>query len=256
MATETFLRRMTAAVPDLASKIDAVAVHMYWATAADDLRALSLTAGWLDDAGLGDESIVVSEYGWRSGGQAGALSEAQRAQMIRDSSDSLARTNCGVVGIYPHNWISPRLDAANPEDWYGLADPLTGAPLASGVAYAEVINSYKHGSASEQPTLDVCHADAPVPVAADTAGPQDTVKRRSPMRSRPVLFTVAATDPAGVAKIQYRLDGRAWKTTTGAVTVRRPGSTKHQVDARAFDRLGNVSESSRLRWRLRPRHAH
>lgn len=255
MATQTFLGRMTAAVPNLAAKIDAVAIHLYWAAPADDLRALSLVEGWLDDAGLGDESIVVSEYGWRSGGAAGALSEVQRAQMIRDSSDSLARTNCNVVGIYPHNWISPRLDTANPEEWYGLADPLTGAPLASGVAYADVITSYKHGSASQQPTLDVCQADGPAPVAADTTGPQITVKRRSPMRSRPVRFAVAATDPAGIAKIQYRLDGRGWRTTTGTVTVRRPGSTRHHVDARAFDSLGNVSASSRLRWRLHPRHA-
>jgi hypothetical protein len=248
MATQTFLRRMTAAVPNLASKIDAVAVHIYWATPADDLRALSLTAGWLDDAGLGEESIVVSEYGWRSGGAAGALSEEQRAQMIRDFSDSLARTNCNVVGIYPHNWIGPRLDATNPEDWYGLADPLTGAPLASGVAYAGVINSYEHGSASQQPTLDVCDADGPAAVAADTTGPQITVKRRSPMRSRPVVFAVAATDPAGVADVQYRLDGRAWTTTTGAIRIKR--RRWHRVEARAFDGYGNVGTATALRLRI------
>jgi hypothetical protein len=202
MATKTFLSRMTAAVPNLASKIDAVAVHTYWATPADDLRALSLVEGWLDDVGLGSEALVVSEYGWRSGGPAGALSEPQRAQMTRDYSDDLARTNCNVVGIYPHNWISPRLDAANPEDWYGLADPLTGAPLASGVAYADVIGSYKYGSASQQPTLDVCQADVPPPGAASLD------------RTPPVLSSSAAAhfeySASGAASWQCRVDQGAF----------------------------------------------
>jgi hypothetical protein len=245
MATETFLRRMVAAVPDLASRIDAVAVHTYWATPADDLRALSLVDNWLDRVGLGNESLIVSEYGWRSGGPAGAVSEAQRALMIRDYSDSLARTDCNVIGIYPHSWITPRLDPANPEHWFGLADPQTGAPLAAGVAYAGVVDSYEHGSASQQPTLDVC--------AGDTAGPEVNLSR-SNRHARPVTFVVDATDPGGVVKMQYRLDDGDWRPTKGTIRIKRSGNAKHTLRARAFDSSGNVSAVSRLRWRLHARH--
>jgi hypothetical protein len=272
MATSTFLARMTAAVPNLAARIDAVALHTYWATPADDLRALSLTEGWLDQVGLGDERLIVSEYGWRSGGPVGALTEEQRAQMIGEYTDSLARTNCDLIGIYPHSWISPRADTANPEHWYGLADPLTGAPLASGVAYGEVVESYEHGSASDKPRLDVCEPDpsAPTQPAAppdagssgpadpaglrDAAGPAVTVKRRSHRHATPVRFTLVATDPDGIARIEYRLDGRRWRASAGAVRIRRPGSGAHLLEARAFDRAGNVGEISSRRWRLHRGH--
>ena len=180
MATKRFLERMTAAVPDLGSRIDAVAVHTYWATPAANLRALGLVEGWLDDVGLGQESLVVSEYGWRSGGPAGALEEVERAQMIAEYTDSLTRTNCKVVGIFPHDWITPRINAADPEHWYGLADPLTGAPLASGVAYANTIDAHKTFRRPAARPLDTCHAAVgeettpavdPSEPAVDRAGP-------------------------------------------------------------------------------------
>lgn len=260
MATKRFLERMTAAVPGLGSRIDAVAVHTYWATPAANLRALGLVEGWLDDAGLGDESLVVSEYGWRSGGPAGGLAEGERAQMIADYTDSLtrlARTDCRIVGIFPHDWITPRVNTADPEHWYGLADPLTGAPLASGVAYADTIDAYENRTAAQQPTPDTCHpatAEEPPP-PVDVTGPEVSIRRRSKAGVKPVTFALTASDPAGVSALEYRLDGRAWRSTTGKVKMKRPGSRRHVIAARAVDGSGNTGNATSLAWRLRPARA-
>jgi hypothetical protein len=198
MSTRTFLERMTAAEPELASRIDAVAVHTYWETPADNLRALGLVEGWLDGVGLGSEELIVSEYGWRSGGPLGALTEALRATRTREYTDSLARTNCKIAGVFPHSWITPRLNALNPEHWFGLADPLTGAPLASGLAYGDVIDSFVNGSAGEQPTLDVCEPDVPPPGSGGF-----TVKPPVLSASASARFEYTAT---GTASWRCRLD--------------------------------------------------
>jgi hypothetical protein len=47
------------------------------------------------------------------------------------------RSNCLVSSIAPHTWITEESDPDNPEHWFGIADPLTGAPYESGAAYFE-----------------------------------------------------------------------------------------------------------------------
>jgi hypothetical protein len=231
MATKTFLSRIIGAVPDLARRIDAVAVHTYWATPADDLQALSLVETWLDEVGLGHEPLIVSEYGWRTGETAGALSEETRARMIGQLADALARTNCGVIGEYPHNWISPRLDSANPEDWFGLADPLTGAPFASALVYSGVIDSYVNGSASTWPSLDVCTPDPPPPGPA-----RFSVTPPASSGYSSADFAYTATD---AASWECRLDGAAWSScAAGGTHLAGLADGAHTFAARAVNASG------------------
>jgi hypothetical protein len=240
MKTRAFIQRMSAAEPELASKVDAVALHTYWDTPDDNLRALSLVEGWLDEFGLGRERLVVSEYGWRSGGLGGIL-EGSRAPMMRDYTDKLARTNCGVTQIFPHSWITPRINGTNPEDWFGMAEPLTGAPMPTGIAYAEAIESYRSGSASEQPTLDVCSPDPAVPGA-----PALTAKPANPSTSASARFEYSES---AASTWRCRLDQQGWEPCPAAgKDVSGLGDGTHTFAVQAVNSLGEAGPETTYEW--------
>jgi hypothetical protein len=67
-----------------------------------------------------------------------------------------SHTNCDVVAFGVHSWVTAQSDPGNPEDWYGLADPLTGKPNESGRAFAAAIKAA--GSTQPGPTGPAAHA--------------------------------------------------------------------------------------------------
>jgi hypothetical protein len=138
LSAAEFLRRLIAAEPALAREIPAVAVHLYAPTESLVLQELRLYRQGMVSAGLGRTPIIVNEIGWHTSGPHDSrfASETERAVLIRGIVSVSRRTNCGVVAFGVHSWVTAQTDPADPEDWYGLADPATGAPNPSGLAYA------------------------------------------------------------------------------------------------------------------------
>ena len=138
-----FLRRMIAADPPLDHETPAVGVHLYGPNPNIDLLELRAYRQALDGAGLRNTPMLVNEAGWHTLGPHDAryASPADRAAFIRQLAAISRQTDCNLVGFGVHAWVTAQQDPSNPEDWYGLADPVTGAPNASGLAYAAGIRA-------------------------------------------------------------------------------------------------------------------
>jgi hypothetical protein len=104
--------------------------------------------------------MIADEVGWYTQGAAGPMltTQAERATQIASVANQFWRTDCGLQGVAPYSWITMQQDPLNSEDWYGLADPTTGAPNASGLAYGQQIRLAlgQGSSAPPQGTLPVC----------------------------------------------------------------------------------------------------
>jgi hypothetical protein len=163
METGEFLRRMTQEVPTLPDKVDAVAIHLYDLDPDGDISLIGWLRSKMAASGLGGESILVTEYGWHTRGGAGSVPEALRAELLTDFTNQAPRLNCDVIGIAPHAWVTAEQDPANPENWWGIADPATGAPYASGQAYADQVALFEGNGGAPAPrqTIPVC--DRPLP---------------------------------------------------------------------------------------------
>lgn len=133
-----FLKRMITADPPLAHQIPAVAIHLYAPSTSLVLSELRLYRQAMAAAGLGTTPMIVNEFGWHTLGPHDSryAPEPERAARIRQLTEVSRETNCNLVGFGVHAWVTAQTDPANPEDWYGLADPGTGAPNESGRAYA------------------------------------------------------------------------------------------------------------------------
>lgn len=156
MTAATFVAGLVAADPGLRGGIDAVGVHPYGTTPDAVLEAVGRFRAALHDSGLADVPMVANEFGWATLGLSPALPpvpEATRARYLPDAASDLARTDCGLLGEAPHTWISAQRNPAATVDWYGLADPATGAPSGSALAYGKAVHALESGP---QPGLGPC----------------------------------------------------------------------------------------------------
>ena len=159
-ASAAFLRRMVAARPKLARKIDMVGVHAYGAQTEGVLRGLARQRAAVDASPLAGKPLAYNEVGWYTSGVGAqpAVSDEQRAAYLAEVTDAVARSNCGIQAFAPHTWITREQDPQNLEDWYGIADPGTGDPYASGSAYLDQALLFE-GRGSEPPptqTAAIC----------------------------------------------------------------------------------------------------
>jgi hypothetical protein len=156
----SFLSGMVAADPSLAGSIPAVAIHPYAATAADSLGVVAQFRQAMRNAGMANTPMIADEIGWYTQGADGPLlmTDAQRANQMATVANRFWRTDCGLEGLAPYSWITLQQDPLNSEQWYGLADPVTGAPNQSGLAYGEQIRLAlgQGNSAPPQDTLKAC----------------------------------------------------------------------------------------------------
>src|SRR3954451_20543055 len=156
----SFLSRMTAADRTLASSIPAVAVHPYAGSAPDALQTIAKFRRAMRGAGMPDTPMIANEIGWYTQGAVGNLlvNEQQRSDLISTVANQFWRLDCGVTGLAPYSWITHEQDLTNSEDWYGLADAVTGAPHQSGLAYGQQIRLALGQGSSPPPsgTLRVC----------------------------------------------------------------------------------------------------
>ncbi len=163
MATGRFLARMVAARPALTGLIDSVAVHLYDADPDVNVSLLGWTRARLDEIGMSDASIFISEFGWHTAGDGEALSEEARAEAYHALVDQLPRTDCDVDGLAAHNWFSAESDPNSPDDWFGLADPVTGALYPAGEAYRDALAVFEGRGPAPAPRtiIGVCGRPAP-----------------------------------------------------------------------------------------------
>ncbi len=159
MATDTFLQRLLQAEPALAGLVDTVGIHLYEPDPADNLSLLGWLRRTLGGVGLGDAELLITEFGWSTVGP-GSVSEADRAENYREFLRILPRTDCGLSGIAPHSWFTFESDVADPEHWFGITDPQTAQPYASGAAFAEMVKWWAGLGATPAPrdVLSVCNA--------------------------------------------------------------------------------------------------
>jgi hypothetical protein len=158
-----FLSRMTRAVPSLPSKVDAVAIHLYDQDPDGDISLIGWLRSKMAAAGLGASSILVTEYGWHTQGGPGSIPEDLRAQFETDFANQAPRLNCDVIGIAPHSWITAEQDANDPENWWGIADPSSGAPYPTGQAYSDQVHLFEGtgDTAAPRQTIPVCNRPPP-----------------------------------------------------------------------------------------------
>jgi hypothetical protein len=155
-----FLSRMIAANPALRDRIPSVAIHPYAETPEEALGMVSRFRQAMRAAGMPETPMIANEIGWYTEGAAGPLKASQgvRASRIATVANQFWRTDCGLQGLAPYSWITLEQDQLYSEHWYGLADSVTGAPNAGGLAYGEQIH-LALGEASEAPpqeTLSIC----------------------------------------------------------------------------------------------------
>ncbi|MGH2923404.1 MAG: hypothetical protein ACRDKH_05175 [Solirubrobacterales bacterium] len=141
VTVQEFLRRMLAAVPGLADEIEAVAIHPYGPTPEHVLQSVRAFRAVLREVGLGRTPMIANETGWHTRGPPGTrfADEETRPRFIAEVASVIDRTDCGIEGFAIHAWLTPERDSDRATDWYGIADPQTGAPKESAVAYGRAI---------------------------------------------------------------------------------------------------------------------
>jgi hypothetical protein len=128
-----FFRDVTARQQAFNSFVDGVAIHVYPSTDGEKQREkLAYFRSQLHTGRIADRiPMIVNEVGWATHVGDPSITEGERASAYGRMTINFARTNCNVGGLFPHTWISAEQSDTNPEDWYGIADPTTGAPYPS-----------------------------------------------------------------------------------------------------------------------------
>ncbi len=149
MSVGTFLSRAVHSQPSLGRVADAVAVHPYGATAGAVMGTLRYLRATLDSSGLDGMAMLADEVGWHTRGALGLppVPEEQRAADFRIVAPAITRSDCDVIGIAAHTWVTAEQRPNYSEDWYGMADPLTGKPYPSAVAYSDQVKALEAGAA-------------------------------------------------------------------------------------------------------------
>jgi hypothetical protein len=150
MSFQTFLSTAVAEVPEFRPDVDAVGVHPYGKDPAAVLASLAAFRAALDSVGLEDAPMVADEVGWHTRGSLGLppVPEPQRAAYFRTVTPGIALSQCGVIGIAAHTWVTLEQRENYPEDWYGMANPITGKPYPSAIAYAHEVMALERGEAT------------------------------------------------------------------------------------------------------------
>jgi hypothetical protein len=106
----------------------------------------------MKEIGLGGVPISWNEVGWTTSGEGGfaITPDDERAAYLQQLAATDLR-DCNVISIAPHTWVSEQKDPANPEDWFGIVDPGTGAPYRSALDYRAGIETAEDGDAAPGP---------------------------------------------------------------------------------------------------------
>ncbi|HEU4658187.1 MAG TPA: hypothetical protein VFR97_11705 [Capillimicrobium sp.] len=251
-----FLRAMHAARPDLAGRLDGVALHPYSPTPAGVVAIVADVRATLTELGAGSVPISVTELGWPRPNQSPtasfALPDDTRAGSIAFVADALAASDCDVDRLALFTWATPMRDPVEQEDWFGLtgfdgtrtpaaqalSDAAAGAPprgplpicgpgrAAPAPPLPLGLTAWLAGGAGPEPGGDRCVAarvtyrDLPVRgIEVRFQRPGDTaVSRLTDDRGEAVRCLAPAREPV---RVWASAGGGAWASSTlTAVAVR------------------------------------
>ena len=154
-----FLARAKARQPGLTGYAEGIAVHAYPSSDPENqLVTLADLRHRVREGGIPDsEPLLVSEIGWNTRGRA-AVTEAQRADLYRALTRRTSRTNCNVVGLVGHAWVTNESNPDHYDDWYGIAGPTTATPYPSALAFGDGIALMRGETDAEPPTetIEAC----------------------------------------------------------------------------------------------------
>jgi hypothetical protein len=133
-----FLAQVLAANPAVLDGLGAVAMHTFPTPTKGGIKyGLKFSRRSLSAAGVPRRvPMLFNEVGWPTNGVPWATPEARRARALMILTKTAARTNCNLLGVDPHTWATAETNTADAEDWFGLADPQTGAAYHSANRYA------------------------------------------------------------------------------------------------------------------------
>jgi hypothetical protein len=141
---DTYLPQLLAAQPSLRTHIDGVAVHPYAPDPTLVLGQVQLARRTLDALGMARIPLYATEFGWTTQppGSQGYLPESRRPGYIEQSFQLLGGKRCGLAAVLLYTWVTPELNPASNQDWYGISPPGGGASpdvsaLTSGIRAAE-----------------------------------------------------------------------------------------------------------------------
>jgi hypothetical protein len=126
------LPAMVQAVPALRDHVDGVAVHPYGTPSVVVARVRGARAA-LVALGMGAVPLYVTEFGWSTQppGLVGYTPAARRPAQIASVLTTLGHLQCGLAATLLYTWVTPQRNAADAQDWYGIAnpsDPAVGTP--------------------------------------------------------------------------------------------------------------------------------
>jgi hypothetical protein len=230
-----FLGRVTTRQPGLVRKASGAAVHIYPPTGASkQLDRVALFRDELRQGGIPNRiPMLINEIGWPTQGGGETISEDERSRAYRDATVNIPRTNCNVMGIVPQAWTSKQQDPKKPEDWYGIAGPVTARPYPSAHAYSRALRLMTGQRAKPPPNrpLMVCPG-MPAPKPPDGAQTVTPHIRKLEAKRREARFKVRVHG--------YITDSSTGKHARGRVRVIgiHHGHRRH-LRVRNHDRRGN-----------------
>jgi hypothetical protein len=155
---------MVDAHPGLRGSIDGVGIHPY-ASSPDGVlaRIVGLRAA-MNDLGLADVPIDVTEVGWPTSGlpPPTPVPDAVRAQAFAEVAEGVAASGCGVERFLPHTWVTRERNPLVAGEWFGITHP-DGSPSQTAIAYATAVRDIAAGNTPSAGTLPRCTASAAAP---------------------------------------------------------------------------------------------
>lgn len=217
----SFLRGMIAANPALPGMISAVGIHPYAPSVDEALETVVRFRNAISAAGLPNTPMVANEIGWHTRGLGPLrVSESERADLISAMANAFWRTDCGLSSVAPYAWMTLEQNLFDREHWFGLADPDSGVPYPSGLAYGAQIR-LALGQASSPPpttTLELCGSSAPASDPAPSPS-QEPSPQSGPLESIGKLLPNAGPIAKGAAqqrakkKLKKKRKWNRWKWT-------------------------------------------
>lgn len=233
----TFLDEVEARRPGLIASADAVAFHPYGTTWTNTGARIALLRDWLDAHGAARLPIEVTETGWATP----PLPEETRAARMATAVEGLPTSSCDVTRFIAHTWLTPDVDPADPNDYFGIADA-DASLKPTGVAFADALAAVEAGTApvpsdpcagrvappSDPTPADPAPSDpappAPAPVVPTPAGavaPPSPDVARTPMPPLTGAGAIASAHagPAGARSLGVAVRARRRGPRTVVLTI-------------------------------------
>jgi hypothetical protein len=151
-----FLLAATTRQPAIRTLADAVGIHVYpFQTPDRQLEVIALFRQQMRRGTIPDTTpMIANEIGWTTSGR-WPVTEAERAIRYERMTKELPRTNCNVAGMMPYAWTTRERDPGTETDFYGIANPATGALHPAGVAHVNAVALMRGKTSQSPPTAQI-----------------------------------------------------------------------------------------------------